>query len=172
MLFRGCADRRTNYITRDWNKILKKLWKESLVWYMEDIKTSMAAQDKWNWKTQKYGVKERTIQKSQWLQILTVRKCVNIHGWWCWLSQKSSITKGQLATAIFWFSGHTVKVSYNISQECTASTFRVTEFIQVDAEITGRKQSVSYITRTFLHLKHPNQLFCIAWKLNNWPPFS
>jgi len=42
------------------------------------------------------------------------------------IAAKSSITKGQLVTAIFWFSGHTVKVSSNISQECTASTFRVT----------------------------------------------
>ena len=29
---------------------------------MEDMKTSTAAQDKWNWKTQKYGVKERTTK--------------------------------------------------------------------------------------------------------------
>jgi len=51
---------------------------------MEDTKTSMVAQDKWNWKTQKYCVKERSVQKSQWLWITTVRKCVKIHRrrWW------------------------------------------------------------------------------------------
>jgi hypothetical protein len=51
-------------------------------------------------------------------------------------AKRVALTTGQLVTAIFFrFSGHREKVLYNISKECSASIFRVTELVKVDAEV-------------------------------------
>jgi hypothetical protein len=43
------------------------------------------------------------------------------------------------------FLHHVLQACFNVLEECAASIFRVTELVNVDAEVIGKKACVNYI---------------------------